>query len=300
MRAAANRPFRVRFRVEGEDGFLVDVDPATDVAVVVKDGAGVQIASGTAVHEATGVYHYTVPAQTQLDVLTAVATATVAGDVVTVTQTVRLIDRRVVSLSQLRALPSLAPLDVIDFLDVVDQAEDWVTGILNYSPVVTADRVVFRINDFAARLRVPGIYHPRTMYALTFDDRALDTSGFVVRGHALEYAGNYYGAPYDPVIGTYGGGWTPGVYNAYVSHGLSEVPNELLKATAMLANHIGKSAGSSLPDRAVRVITEMSEIFLSSPDGDKRLTGLPEVDGVLLRYRLFTPFADDALTFSSH
>lgn len=300
MRGTASRPFRVRFRVEGDDGFLVDVDDATTVPVVVKNGDGVTVASGTATHETTGVYYFTVPAQAQLDILTATATATVSGAAVTLTERARLVDRRITPLSVLRAYPAMASLSTVDFLDVVDQTEDWLVSCLNFSPVLTADRRTFRTNELRARLIVPGLYYPTTLYALSYNGTPYTSdqlASLTLRGDGIEVASAYYGQSYDPVVGSYGGGFTYGVYGAWMAHGLTETPQDLSKACALLANHVAKAASSALPDRATRVITEMSEIFLSTPDGDKRLTGLPEVDGILLRHRVALPFAEDSVSF---
>lgn len=300
MRGTASRPFRVRFRVESAEGLLVDVDDATTVAVVVKNGDGVTVASGTATHETTGVYYFTVPVQAQLDMLTATASVVVDTDVYSIVERVRLVDRRIAPLSVLRAYPALAELSTIDFLDAVDQAEDWLISCLNFSPVMTADRRTFRTNELRARLSVPGIYFPRDLYALSYNGNPYtedQLTSLTLRGDSIEYATAYYGQSYDPIIGSYGGGFSYGVYTTWMSHGLTETPQDLVKACGLLANHVAKAASSALPDRATRIITEMSEIFLSTPDGDKRLTGLPEVDGILQRHRISLPFADDSYSF---
>lgn len=300
MRGTASRPFRIRFRVEGDDGFLVDVDTATTVPVVVKNGDNTTVASGVATREDTGVYYFTVPVQTQLDILTATATATVDSAALTIVERVRLVDRRIAPLSVLRAYPALADLSTIDFLDAVDQAEDWLISCLNFSPVMTGERRTFRTNELRARLSVPGIYFPRDLYALSYNGNPYTSDQLATltfRGDSIEYATAYYGQSYDPIIGAYGGGFSYGVFSAWVSHGLAETPQDLVKACGLLANHVAKASSSALPDRATRVITEMSEIFLSTPDGDKRLTGLPEVDGILARHRISLPFADDSYSF---
>ena len=173
MRAVAGRPNKVRFRFEAEDGTLTNVDASTTVSVVVKAGDGTQLATGTAALDGsnTGIYAYTLPAQTQLDVLTATATGIVGGDTITVSEEILLVDRRIAPLSMLRQDPVLAALTVMDFLDVVDRTEDAIETELNFSPVLRGVRAEFRSRE-CTRLFIPGIYYPNKdrLYALTRND----------------------------------------------------------------------------------------------------------------------------------
>lgn len=302
MRLPINRPGRIRFAIEDDTGNLVAPDSLPSITVSSGDGT-VIFGPTVAALETTGIYYVTLPAQTQYDLLTATCTATVASETFTLSQPVRLIARRIAPLSRLRLYPSMATLDAYTFMTIVDQTEDLMTGALNYSPVFTGERSLVRVNDFIARLYFPKIYFPQNLYAITFNDVVQDStylSNQTMRGHAMENKHAYYGQPYDPVMGVYGGGYTPGVYNAWVSHGLPECPNDIVMATAKLANHIakGEAGQAQYPDRAVRVMTEVSEIFLSSPDGNTRVTGLPEVDAVIIRYRLQPAFAESGITFA--
>lgn len=298
MRAATGRPVKIRFRLEDEGGVLTDADASTSVTVTVKDGAGTQIANGTATKESTGVYAYSLAAQSRLDVLSATATATLGGAAVTLTETIRLVDRRVVPLSVLRQSDELSTLSLADFLRAVDEAEDWITSVLNFSPVLTGSRKTLRQPDYTARLYVPGVFYPQVPYALSRNGVAYsstDLASMVVRSHALEFQTAYFSGSYDPLLGTYGPAWPVGVYDVHLAHGLTETPNDLARATRKLAEHVAKTV--TYPDRATRIMTEASEIWFSTPDGQKRLTGLPEVDGVLMRYRIDPPFSEDAGAF---
>lgn len=303
MRLPINRPGRIRFAIEDDNGNLVAADSAPTISVVAGDGTTVVLAPTTASVETTGIYYITLPAQTQYDVLTATCTATVASETFTLSQPVRIVARRIAALSRLRQYSSMSSLDAYTFMTIVDQTEDLMSAALNYSPVVTGERSLVRVNDFVARLYFPKLYFPQNLYAISFNDNPQDNtylSNQVFRGHALENLHAYYGQPYDPVMGVYGGGYTPGVYKGWLSHGLVECPQDIAMATTKLANHIakGEAGQNQYPDRAVRIMTEASEIFLSSPDGDKRVTGLPEVDAVIIRYRLQPAFAESGITFA--
>lgn len=302
MRLPINRPGRIRFAIEDDSGNLIVADSLPSITVLAGDGTTI-FGPTTATMEETGIYYVTLPAQTQYDLLTATCTATVASETFTLSQPVRLVARRIAPLSRLRLYPSMATLDAYTFMTIVDQTEDLMANALNFSPVLTGERSLVRVNDFVARLYFPKIYFPQALYSMTFNDVVQDSaflSNQTMRGHALENKHAYYGQPYDPVMGVYGGGYTPGVWNAWVSYGLPECPNDIVMAVAKLANHVakGEAGQAQYPDRAVRVMTEASEIFLSSPDGDKRVTGLPEVDAVIIRYRLNPAFAESGTTFA--
>jgi hypothetical protein len=298
VRAVTGRPVKIRFRLEDEGGTLVAADDSTTVDVTVADGAGVQLATGTATAESTGLYVFTLPAQTQLDVLTATATATLDGAQTTVTETVRLVGRRIVPLSVLRRSTDLADLSVPDFLRAVDEAEDWLTSCLEFSPVRTGERRTFREKCVTARLQVPGIYFPEAPYSLSFDGNPYNTeqlATMTVRAHAIEFDTAYFYGGYDPILGAWGPSWQAGVYDVHLAHGMSETPSDLSRAAAKLAEHCAKQIG--YPDRATRIMTEASEIWFSTPDGEKRLTGIPEVDGIIIRHRITSPFSEDSGSF---
>jgi hypothetical protein len=300
VRAVIGRPTHVRFRVEDDGGLLTAVDAATTVPVTVTDGSGANVSNGNAVADASvaGIYVYTFTPPTKLDVLTATATATVGGAPISLSQSIRLVDRRIAPLSVYRQDPNLNGLSLDDFLRAVDQAEDRVTEILAFSPVQTGDRFEFRVRDYTARLRLPGTYHPALPYSVSFNDQPFTSTALAsiaLRAHAYEYTSAYFTGGYDPVYGVWGSMFPPGVYNVWAPHGWTSAPQDLQTATVKLASHYGQT--SLYPDRATRVMTEQSEMWFSTPDGDKRPTGIPEVDGVLTAYRIALPFADDSASF---
>jgi hypothetical protein len=298
VRAVAGRPNKVRFRFEAEDGALEDVDSSTEVDVVVKAGDGSQLATGTAVLDGsnTGIYAYTLPAQANLDVLTATATGTVGGQTITVAEEIKLVDRRIVPLSVLRQDSVLSALTVMDFLDVVDRAEDAIETELNFSPVLAGVRAEWR-SRACTRLFIPGIYYPQSVYALTRNDEdqlsnQVSAEAVKVRDNALErgYGANFGTSYYDPLLGINGVPWLPGVYKAWLSAGWTNTPGDLGGACVLLARHYAQNPGSSYPDRATRVMTEQTDIWFARM-GPESPFGIPEVDAAIVRYRMPEPTA---------
>lgn len=299
MRAVAGRPAKVRFRFEAEDGTLTNVDDETTVTVTVTAGDGSPLATGTADRESDGIYAYALAAQSQLDVLTATAVGTVGGADYTITETVQLVDRRFMPLSVMRADPALAALSLVDFLRVVDAAEDAITTELNFSPVLAGARVEWRSRE-CVRLFVPGIYYPQEAYALSVNDvDQLTGDDIRVRDNAFERGWGYaYGTPfYDPLLGVAAVPFLPGVWKAWLSHGWTATPSDLGDAALLLARHYAQvGAGTAYPDRATRIMTEASEIWLARPGTDAPF-GLPEVDAAVCRHRMPEPLADDPGAF---
>lgn len=287
MRAVTGRPVHVYFSVEAEDGALTAVDSATTVPVEILDGAGNTVSVGAAsATTTTGVYKYSV-ASLDLGVYTATATATVDGFAQTITQTVVVVGTRLVPLSVLRARPALASLSTEEFLRVVDDTEMWVTEMLDYSPVPMVTARQWTSDWPVEYLHVPGLPFPRRLVSLTRDGTAQDLTGLSAEGTSFRYPRGATEAFFSvPTLVSF----PAGVYVAVVEHGRwDEVPGDLQRAVAKLADHLATADNSLYPERATRVMTEASEIFFGTPDGVKKLTGLPEVDGVLARYRLDMP-----------
>lgn len=303
MRGVAGRPVKIRFRVESEDGILTAVDNATTIPVTVKAGDGsTTVASGFATPEAqTGIYSFTLPAQTAMDTFTATATAVVGGSTYTLSERVQLADRRMVPLSVMRTDPVLSGLDTLTFMRVVDDTEDAFISALNFPPVVQGERFEWR-SDQCVRLFVPGVYQPQQVYALTCNDVDQLAGNYTpqqvhVRDGAIErgYGYNFGTGFYDPLLGVYAVPWLPGVYKGWIAHGWDHTPADLQKAAVVLARHIAQT--TSYPERATRIMSEASEIWFSTPNGSDRPFGIPEVDGAVVRYRMPEPLGMDPGAF---
>ncbi|WP_344464209.1 hypothetical protein [Kitasatospora kazusensis] len=304
----AGRPINVRWRLEDESGDLVAADVGTAVTAVVVDGSGAQLVTGQALQDGAnaGVYLFSVPPQSRLDLLSVTFAGTLGGQTVTGTEQVQLVDRRVVPLSVLRQDQALSALPLLDFLRIVDAAEDAITNALRFSPVLMGERAEWRSRE-CVRLFVPGIYYLHQIYALTRNDQDQLTGlpgsdpaqGVHVRDEAIErgYGYNFGTGYYDPILGVYAVPWLPGVYKGWVCHGWTETPADLAKAVLLLARHLAQTGATAYPDRATRIMTEQSEIWFSTPNGADRPFGLPEVDGVIVRYRVPEPLADDRGAF---
>jgi hypothetical protein len=280
VRAVAGRPCKIRFRLEQEDGTLATADALTDVSVRVLDGTGTEISTGTATEESTGVYAYTLQHRDDLDTLTVEFSATLDGMAVAHAERVRMQDRRLVPLSILRSDENLSLLDADEFLRVVDAAEDVIADAIEFSPVVVGSRVSVR-SPGALLLRLPGVRYPVEVYALEQDGDAVAPEDVMIEDGGLARPGYGYS---DFLSGGPGNRtpWPAAFYSAHLAHGLHETPADLQRAATALVKYLAKH--SVYPDRAKRVMTEQTDIWLSSP-GPEAPTGLPEVDAVLVRYR---------------
>lgn len=290
MRAVLNREIVVRFRLDDEGGTLVAASGTPTIVVKASDGstvAGVSVVST----DGTGVYKATIPAQTSLDVLSATLTATVATFARTVTETVTLISERLVPLWMLREDAELTSVTTEIILRLSDVVHDWFKDALNFPPV--AERHVREwVQEYPTqRLRVPGVYFPSALVALTYgrgqgaftyDGAFLSNVEPIEGGFEFKDTGTF--APVDFLRGTNRGTFPQGVYSATVEHGGPwgvSVPEDLRRAAASLARYAART--SNLPERARRIETQASIIDLSIPSS-KFPTGLPDVDATINRY----------------
>lgn len=290
MRAVLNRETIVRFRLDDEGGTLVAASGTPTIVVTASDGSPV---SGVSVvsTDATGVYKATIPAQTTLDVLTAVLTATVAGFARTLTETVTLVSERLVPLWMLREDAELETISTEVILRLSDVVHDWFKDALNFPPVAEHHAREWVQEYPTQRLRVPGVYFPSALVALTYgrgngaftyDGAFLSNVEPIEGGFEFKDTGTF--APVDFLRGTNRGTFPQGVYLAQVEHGgpwFDAVPEDLRRAAASLARYTART--SNLPERARRIETQQSIIDLSMPSA-KFPTGLPDVDAALNRY----------------
>lgn len=280
MRLLANRDGTVRTRTTDEGGTLTTADGTVSVSVTNPDGD--VVASGNASEETTGVYAFTVPAQTELDDLTAEFSGAVGGNSFTQTEQVTIVERRLAPLYQLREDTELESLSTTAILRLADQVEDWFDDALKFPAVRRGARVKWEA-PVSRRLRIPGVVRPGTLYSLTQAGDAMDLADVEVREGALYLTGG--GSNLSFLTGLpagSGGHFAAAIYEAHLSHGLESPPADLVRAAATFARYVSRS--SNYPERARQVATEGAVITFSMPTPD-RPTGLPEVDGVLNRLR---------------
>lgn len=295
MRATLNREIVVRLRLDDEGGTLVAADSLP--TLVVKDSLGNTIAGVSVVTSpSTGVYQATIPARSSVDTLTLSWAATVATFARTVTDAVTVTSERLVPLWLLREDAELAAVSTEIILRLSDTVEDWFRDALNFPTSVERYSRSWIQAFPVQRLRVPGVFFPISIVSLScgrgtgaFVYDAPTLANIVAIESGFEFADTGVFAPIDFIRGAQRGTFSQGAYTAVVTHGgfsafgFDRTPEHVRRAAAVLARYVSRT--SNLPERARRVLSEHSEIDLSMPSAQYP-TGLPEVDGVLSRYRL--------------
>lgn len=255
-------------------------------------------------------WEWTLPAQTQLDSLVAMWSATVGSVTYTEALEVDVVGGRLADPWLMRQTdPDVqnvmsSPLGKQALLLLLDQIEEGIRDILGYPPVLEGYRVTWdtlrgTLNDAlyvsgtvnglpygwgAGKMMIPGIKFPAAapggtspVYAMTINGTAQDPVADIPR--LLAQNGCLIWSDYRPWIsgryavwGTHGGGSNPG----------GATDGELRWAARKLVHHYALT--SDIPDRAFSIVTEGAQIFISQPSSDKP-TGIPEVDAVLVRKR---------------
>lgn len=283
MRAIRNREIVVRLYVDDEGGTLLNATGTPTVSV--KDGSGTTVTGVSAVtNDGVGVYKATIPPRPQLDNLVVTWTAVVNTFTREVIEEVKVVSDRLVPLWRLREDAELATLSTLNMLRCASAVEDWFADALGYPPVEESHRSTFN-HPGGARLRVPGVWYPKTAISMTQGDTALDATDLaelrVVDG-AFEFKNS---GAFDVILGTGQQVWAQGRKTVWITHGPPEdwkgVPEDLVRAAAVLARYVARE--SNYPERARSVTTEHAIISFSTPNHD-RPTGLPEVDGAVNRY----------------
>lgn len=288
MRAVLNRETVVRLRVDDEGGALVAAASTPTLAVV--NAAGTSVTPGSVTSEATGVYKATIPAQSVVTDLTCTWSYAVAGNARQRVDTIRVTSRPVADLWQFREDAELATVSTTALIFLVDVVQDWLTDALRFPVADEYFDTTFRLGRQTSSMRIPQRPFPREVRSITVDDSAFsatDVADLRVVGNCLER-----GVTADPFLtGGWSTGrrhaWVPGVYTVTGVHGApddwSSVPADLQRAAVILARYISRK--NNYPERARAVATDGAQIVLSTPSTD-RPTGLPDVDGVVGRYRL--------------
>ncbi len=271
MRTLTGAEFLLTIYTETTAGELVDADG--NVTYVVRDGAGEPIDTGSATNEDVGTYTIEVAPLGEPDELR----VEVAYDVNGVTRT----EDYPVEVVGSRLVPSWLARDVInedrneqgytdlpddDLARIMREVEDTFTSALGFPPYLKPLRTTVDSKG-GRRLRVPGAALPKAVYTATFDGEAID-GALAERFHLVREADGH---------------WPRGRIDLHLGHGWSDTPSDLVRAGYVYARELARK--STLPSRATEVATEGAVFSLATP-GSATPTGVPEVDGVLLRYRL--------------
>lgn len=249
-----------------------DDDPVT-VAVTAADGT-VVAGVGAVASPGNGVYTATLPAQTELDVLT----ATWSGAASKVRTRHEIVGAQLVELAEIRAQHNLDsavkyPTATLDdarawFLDIV-------TDHCGFSPI---PRYVRETVDGTGtgQVRLTSRAYIRTIRSVSIDDvDVADLAGWELDTGILYRKDGIFAAGRRNVIVAY-------------EHGLDEPSADLRRAALTAIRYrVLTDASQQLPDRATALQTETGTIQYSQPDEDNP-TGLRDVDAILNRLRLVT------------
>ena len=290
MRAVKNREIVLRLRVDDEGGSLVSADTTPELTVATWAGTAVGGVSAVT-EESTGVYRAVIPPQADLDRLVANWSYAVSGVDRLHTEHIVVVGGITIPLWRLREDAELASLSVPAIQRLATLVDDWLRDALGYPVVEEPFDVTYRLPRPTNGLRVPGVPFPMTVTYLrhgthVFSDAELAdlriVDGAIERGAAT--GGSFLTGV------SHGFGWNDDdtVVHVRGTHGPRAdwggvVPEDLVRAATILARYTARA--NNYPERARQVATDGALITLSTPAHD-RPTGLPDVDGVLARYRV--------------
>lgn len=243
-------------------------DADGDVVCTVRDHTATLIYTGVAARSSEGVYTFTLPAQTALSLLTLTASYSVGGHAHMQEVPIRVVSCRHFTLGALRASQGLdqALYDAQTLASARDAAEELVD---DFTRVGWGRRM-----DFYGTLAGPnGVYIPgRNPEPVSVVIDAYDVTAHTT----VDPFGRLQVRGADPSKGSRTSLW-------YI-RGATEVPNDLSRASRMLARHLVRVEDSAIPDRARTMSTDWATFQLDVAS-ENNPTGLPEVDSVLRRYR---------------
>ena len=265
--------------------FYVDETPTDAIGAVtysVKRLDGTVVASGNATGpSAQHVYTVTVPAQSQLDMLTVDWTGTVGGAAVTARDFIEVVGGFIFGLAEARAVPPA--LDATRYpTDKLAQkrigVEQECETICGQAFVPRFARVAFTLDadargtSITSKLALPHI-NVTALRAITVDGAAQSVTGLsvsqsgVLRG--LVWTGTIIGSR---IIVEY-------------EHGMDYPPEDLKDACMLRLRSRLTQGDSGVPQRALSFSVQDGGVYrLSTPSATK--TGIPDVDGVYERYTI--------------
>jgi hypothetical protein len=265
------------------------IDADGSVTIGIEDAAGTTVvAAGTATTSGgTGVYNYTLPAQTDLKDLTATWSGT-WGSAMSFTTFHQVVGNWYCSPAEVRAMDSIsgeaATFPTEDLIDAVEWAENIVEDYCGTNWVQRYQRDVLSGSN-SQTLKLSRLF-PTKILSASIDGTAL--TGAQIAKIALYATGDIvweddtwdFTEPGKKVIVDY-------------EHGLADKtgpPNDIRWAVRTLARFHLLEQVSRIPDRALSIQSEFGQIILAQPSMD-RPTPLPDVNVVLSRHRHRAPTA---------
>lgn len=254
-----------------------DDDPATDgtVTVAVTNAAGSAVAGVGAVSGSGGTYQATLPAQTDLDVLT----ATWTGATSKVRTVHEIVGAQLVELAEIRAQTNLSNATTYPAA-MLEKARAWFVDLVDdyccFSPIPRYAYETVSGNGQSAIRLVTNRAYVRTIRSVTIDGTAVaDLSKWNLDEGILDRR-------------LAGGSFTVGRRNVTVGyeHGLDGPPADLRRvALTAIRYRILTDVNSQMPDRALSMQNDYGNIQYAQP-GENYPVGIPEVDATLTRLRL--------------
>lgn len=260
-------------------GSEVATDPGgttVTVTIVRADGTAV-VTSAATTRLSAGIYQYSLPAQTQLNYLTAVWTGPSGQQVTTFHE---IVGGFLAELAEIRALDGLS--DTVKYptqtlIDARDKARDLVEDVTKvaWTPRYARETLSGYGNAF-----VPVRMMARQLLSVSIGGVAqTDLTQFILYSYGrIERVNSIF-----PI------GGTNNVIVEYI-HGFDAPPADLKQAFLRLVRHYVLKGTTRIDERATTLSNDMGTMTLTvANDAADRHTGLPEVDAVLNRYDFRVP-----------
>lgn len=274
--------------------FYVDetpTDSSTTVTYAVVDAAGTAVTSGNASSAATGVYTFTLAAQSSLKALTVTWSATIAGSATTATTYAEVVGGFFFTLAQGRASDaSLADTSVYPTADLTAARLEVETECENICDLAFVPRYARVVLDGAGTDELL-LQHPdrtyrsvaevRSIRSVSMADSVDGTFTAFTAGEVADLAVNADGT----ITRSGGDSFTEGRRNVIVEYeyGLDRPPPDLVKASLIRLRTVLNSNKSGITDRTTSfTVLEGGTYRLDMPGPFK--TGLPYVDAAYGRY----------------
>lgn len=270
-----NRAATIAFVVTDQTG--TPVDATANPAVVVRDGAGSQIASGTSTKPVgtTGTYEFGLtPSHTAvLDQYSADWSYTRAGSAELATTTFEVVGGFYFSVGEARAFDNAAMGDPARYpssaiVAARELVEDHIEHLCGVAFVPRATRVVI---DGSNDVVLVALTRPREIVSASVDDVAL-TSGQLA--NIVIYPEGRLVYP----------SWIAGELNVrlHVVHGHDAPPDPIKRAALILLRN--RLVASNIDDRAVAFTDELGTRQLAVAGRRGQPTGIPDVDAAIAQY----------------